>query len=422
MSGLTLLGGMMATGVLAPPTTLDVDFTGYTLGPMSAAAFLTASGLTFTRTTTSTVQTSASALDSTPAINDACIGDKGIGRGLVLQQNTWNRVGAANDNSPRDLTVSWTPGTATVTAAYAAGPDGVAPGVGCSRTNGTSGQYAPFGSHLNTDRYTFSSWQRSKDSATNGNMQQVWITSVPGDGIQVTRAASDTWARLQLSKGTTSRQYFDVCDGRNYTASGGDAAAARDVLVDYIQYEAGDFTTEAIPKGRTLRSNDALSYASGSNLIAANGQIKFYAKIITKFASTNQVYYDGTGGFPTVSAAWFLFSFGANNYAKIKDSDKKLYVKIAGGTEVASTNAISFALNDVVEFDVQVGNNVASVARYKINGGSWVDMVLATIPDVPSPGGAVSLFRDDSVAVTADTGQPPCWLQHIKFFRTGGPV
>ena len=412
-------GSPFVSALGTPIAGFYVDFSTLALGGMSAASFASATGLTFSRSTVSTVQTSDSTIDSSPAINAACIGDRTTGgsRGLVIQHNTRNALAG----NPRDLTAGWATGTATTTAAFAAGPDG---STAATRTNVTAGQYAPYGSVLTSARYCFSSWQRST-SATNGTMQQGWLTAAPGDGIQVRRAQTTTWGRLALPNGAVSRQYFDVSDGRDYSGSGGDAAVARDVLVDFMQREAGDFPTEAVTTSNAYRANDVLSIASGSSIVTASSRVRFYAQIIPKFASTSQVFYDGsTSGGPAASAAWYLFSWGANgqNYAKILDADKKLYVKIANGTEAVSTNAVSFLSTDVVEFDIEVGNSVASVARYRKNGGGWIDLVLSTISNVPAPLAGVGILYNDFGTAGSDSGQFPCWLQRVAFLTDADVV
>ncbi len=396
-----------------PPALLSVDLTGLTPGKYSAAAFLSATGLTFTRASASTVQTSASTLDSTPSTDDACIGDAGYGQGLVIQQNTKQLVGAVpGDNGPRDTAVHWTVGTAARTSAYSAGPDGIAPGVGCSRSNASSGQYSDFGNNLSSARRCFSSWQRSKDAATNGSMQMVWITTVPGDGIQTTRAASNTWARLSLANGTTSRQYLAVSDGRDYSGSGGDTARARDILVDYIQLEAGDWPSEAIPFELTRRSCDLLSYATGTDLIDS-GQLRFYAKCIPKSSTTQETYYDGSGGSGVSDYNYLLSWAGGAELVSIQRSTGKFFAFING--TVVESDAMTWARGDVVEFYVEMGAGLPSKMFYRVNAGAWVD--LNADDDVAGdvvPPGAVKIFAFDATP-TADSGQFPCWLQEVEF-------
>ena len=399
------------------PTTplLDVDFSALSLGGMSAASFLMSTGLTFTRTSVSTVQTSASAVDSTPGVDYACIGDRASGsRGLVIQHNTRNLY--STSGQARDWTSGWTGGSGCTVSA-STGVDGTA---NTGQLVITSGGFGPYLNSPASQRFTFSSWLRS---VVADPQQFAWNNGSTAANADVVNAAgTTTWQRLKIAKGTTTRQYSTVCDCRDYSAVGGTTAQARSVIADYAQYEAGDFVTEAIPTGTGYRTVDMLSYATGSSLVASTGEVRFYAKMIPKFSSTMGVNYDGTAA-NGVSAAWYLFSWGANgqNYAKINDSDKKLYVRIANGAAVTSTNAIAFSAFDVLEVDVRVGNNVSSVARYRLNAGAWVDLVLATVIDVPNPGAnPIRVLSNDNATANGDSGAFPCWLQRVTFHSDAG--
>ncbi len=403
------------------------DFSSLALGHMSNAAFVAATGLQFARTTGSTVQTSASTIHAGASADEPVIGNNTSDdsrRGLVIQPCTFNQVSASADNSPRDLNVAWAAGSsATVTSAYAAGPDGVTPGVGCTRAQISSGGYSPYASlgPLGVPAAAcFSSWQRSKDAAVNGDMQMIFVTATPSDGKTKTRAPSNTWGRMELLWAGSSYGAGAVSDSRDYSGAvgGGQSARARDVLVDYIQFEWGDYSTEAIPTGHSLRACDRVWDDDGATLVASNGQVKFEGSFIPKCASTQTIYRNSTAASAT-AAAWFLFSWGGggDSYAKIKTSDRKLYVKVEGGTEYVSTNAISFSREDVVDVVVNVGNGVASVAKYRVNAGSWVDLVLATVPDVPAPSGDVAYFFDDHASITGDSGQLPMWCRKVGFYE-----
>ncbi len=386
----------------------DFDFSSLAVGPMSASTFLTNTGLAFSRTTVSTVQTSASALDSSAAIDDACIGDAGYGRGLVVQPNTKNLFATG---SQRNWSSGWSTGS-LVTVASSTGPDGTA---ATGDLTVLSGGYAPFSDNLTSSRYAASAWLRSSVADP---QQMVWTTGAGGDSV-VTAAGTTTWQRLSIAKGTASREYFTVCDCRDYSGTGGTTARNRHVIADFAQYELGNNFTEAVSSATMARTNDRPKLTAGSSVITSDGQIRAYFKLIPKFATASQVFYDNaTSG---ALAAWYLFSWGANgqNYAKIKDSDKKLYVKIANGTELVSTNAVSFAAFDIVEFFVGIGSGVTSVAKYRVNGGSWTDLVLANVPDVPAPSGAISWLFNDNGGVTGDTGQFLCWWQRLTCYSAG---
>jgi len=144
---------------------------------------------------------------------------------------------------------------------------------------------------------------------------------------------------------------------------------------------------------------------------------------VVRHASSTKIYWNTDASTRGTETEWYLWSWGANgqNYAKFKDSDKKLYVKIANGSEAASTNAISFAAGDSVEVYLAAGGNVASVAKYKINGGSWTDLVLGTISNTPAPGsGAIRLFSNDN-ASTGDTGSMLIWLNRLTVYDSNAP-
>lgn len=412
-----MFGRFLVSGRSSAPLLLNLDFSGFTLGGMAAASFLSATGLTFVRSTASTVQISASTLDETPGVDYACIGNlNGTIKGLVIQQNTRN--GLSGTTSPRNLGNAWSGGTQSITYPFADSPDTTV--TGCSRTAGASGTYSNFGVAASNTRRYFSSWQRSFNVLSNGDMQMGWIANNPGDGLQAVRLANNTWARIGIANGVFASQYFTVCDARDYSGSGGQTARARDVLVDYIQYELGDFPTEAIPTALAYRKNDRISYTTGSNLIQ-NSRVKFNTTFYPKHASTMDVYYDASSSFSGASAAWYLWSFNGTgtDFARIDASTKRLSVKLANGTTVTSTNSVSWSQYDLVEIDMEVGNNIASVARYRVNGGGWTDLVLATVAGAAVPAGAFTFFASDIAGVdNIDSGHLPCWLSSIKMYGT----
>lgn len=407
------------------PYLLDADFTALNLGGYSASSFLSATGLTFTRSSTSTVQTSDTTLKDGLATNEAAIGNRTTTpskTGLVIQQPTFNWLSAPSTTN-RDLTTTWISGSgATVTKNYAVGPNGLAvpPDAGCSRVAVTSGGYGPYGSSFPGTRSCFTSWQRSVNPASNGDMMMICNQgAINSNAKHAIRLASNTWARLQISTVGVTFSAFTTVDTRDYTVAGGQAAKARDVQVDYVHLEAGDFPTEAHPSN-SRREGDKISVSNGGTLVATDGQIRFYAKFSPKHASSMQVYYNGSGSSGT-SAGWYLFSWGTNqqNYAYIKDSDKKIYVKIANGTEVATSVAMSWSQYDEVEVFLAAGSNNASDVRYRVNGGSWTPLSLPTVSNIPAPGiNPVAIFYNDYVSVaTNDTGQLPCWLHRVTFYR-----
>ncbi len=427
---------------------LDVDFSAWDAGFYDSTAFQARSftapdktdmGLTRSyigygteyHTQGETVQTSETTIlrsASSTQTDISCIGRHEAARslGLVVQPTIHNyspdHSHTPTVNGTRDITSStgWAAGFQdSVTTGYASSPDQSA--TGCSRISlsvvmGVGG-YSPFGQQSGAGPATFATWQRSKDESLSGDMLQVWTNNAASDYTLTSRAASNVWARVITT--VTSAQTVDAVipvEGRAIFGGPG----ARDILVDYAHSNRGVYITEAIPTARGQRTADRLRYITGSDLVAQNGQVKFYAKLTPKHASTHTTYANDTGGGGATFYAigyWTLFRWSSTDYARIRTSDNKLVVKINGGTESVSTNAISFSQYDVVEIEVSVGNSVASVARYKINSGSWVDLVLSTITDVPNPGAsAITFFTDvdsDSNLGGAFDGDRKSWTAWV---------
>lgn len=396
----------------------NADFSPFAVGPKSASSILTDTSLAFTRSTASTVQTSSSTINNTPAINDGCIGSiNGTVKGLVIQPNTRNQL---TTTQPRDLN-SWNTGSgATITTNFAAGPDGQ---VLADRANVASGGFGPYSTNGTASEQCYTSWQRSVTTSTMQMAENNGSENV-SPAICFNTGANTTWARLKLNNNGVSLQNFTAIETRTTTAVGGTITQARDVIVDYQQYELGSYPTEVIGTGNVARGNDRLYAAYGGNLIDS-GKVRFYAKFYPKHASTQTVYYD-SGFFGGAVSAQFLWSFGgaANiNYAKIDNSSKKLVVRLNNGTAITSTNTVSWSQYDQVEINIEVGSNSTSIARYALNGGAWVNLILANIVDVPICTGTFSFFFNEAITtLTQDTGQLPCWLSQIKMYGKVSPI
>ncbi len=433
----------------------DFDFTTLSTGLQAAATFLTNTavgntrGLTFTRPSVTTVQTSAATIVAGGVSNDACIGNitsDTSKRGLVIQNKTMNFLGTSPaNNSPRDVITTgagrWVAGGSLGvgnTYPYADSPDNTA--TGCSREVLLSGGYGTYKDGYGgsgggfTGRKTYSAWLKSTPAT--GTALQITLYVSPAYIQAGDSAVNSAWGRYVCVKGVEANTFnvgtAEARDMTPYANGTGLAAGARDHLIDYCMLEHGDFPTEATATAHLARYGDVVTYATGSELVSSNGQFKFYAKFSPKFGSTMQVPYTEQ---TTVAyqAGWYLFSWGAastprDNYAYIKDSDKKLYVRLAGGAEFVSQNAINFGQYQVVETFIQVGNNLPSIAQYRLGGtsGTWTDLVLGTIPGAPTPGANAVRFFGNSVVLATDgdidTGAFPCWLHRLSIYDTGLPT
>ncbi len=430
----------------------DFDFTTLSTGFQAAATFLTNTavgntrGLTFTRPSASTVQTSASTLVKGGTSNQAAIGNRTsdtANRGLVIQNKTVNLIGdaAAANNSPRNMATTgagrWTAGLNVVsTFPYADSPDGT--GTGCTRqvvTLVAGNGYAPYLAIPTLGANSVTSFWLKSTPTTGTAPMCVWEDGTPSanDYAAGSSAVVNTWARYTIKRGAQPiPSYIIGADTRDYSAAGGLTAASRDCLVDFAMHEHGDFPTEASETGVFARYGDVVTYATGSELIADNGQIKFYAKFTPKFSSTMQVPFNEATT-ALYEGAWALFSWGAagsswDNYAYILDSNKRLFIRLAGGLEYFSLAPIRFSQYQVVEVFIQCGNALPTIAMYRLNGsGTWVDLVMNTtvINEVPAPGtAAVRIMGLSNILASSgdnDTKALPCWLHRLSFYNTGLP-
>jgi hypothetical protein len=285
----------------------------------------------------------------------------------------------------------------------------------------------------NTNPMVASAWIK------NATKFSVFLTGSPGSPpTYSTTGGSGTWARLIVPvTGGSSVNGFMPVDGTNPDPAVG---TYYDALVDYCNLTLGTVEWECIPSTFAACAGERLRYSTGSALVAVDGQIKVRALLSPLHSSSTSVPYDpdvtaNCAKTITYEAAWYLFSWGkdARSYAKIKGSDRKLYVKIESGTEYASTNALSFAAHDEVEIFVAVGNGHPSNTKYRVNGGAWTDLVLATVPDVPAPSSnfVAFLYNDDTATNGdaskgddkgfGDVGQFACRLHRLTVFKSGKP-
>ncbi len=398
-------------------TLSDVDFSSLSVGTMTPADFTTATGLVLTRAAGSTtLQTSASTLVKAIPSGYARIGNRTslTSRiGLVLEQSTRNWVTSQlGIGALRSASSGWAAGSGAVISA-STGPDGTANN---GRQTVTSGGYGPYlNLAVGANRFCWSAWERSQSTS---QMQMGVNSGDPLTGNVALAAGSTVFQRLFIKNNGVARQYFGPVECR---ATGSSAAQARDVISDFAQTERGDFPTEVVDDASFYRKNDRLSITNGASVVGTDGRIRFYARLTPKFASTDSVLWEDSGGGTGTSANWFLWSFGGTgaNRAVIDATTKRLKVTI-GGVEVVSANALAWTLYQLLEISLEVGAGGASVAKYRVDSGAWNDLALPVVAGTPAPAGVMALFYNDAVAITADVGVPPAWLHRQTFYGPGG--
>ncbi len=413
-------------------TTIKAVFSNQNIFPLGSkppAYLLSQTGFAFTRNCATSVQTSASTVDMTALTHYPTFGcmrsDTLIPSGLVIQQRVRNMLITAPIGHRRFLGGSWIV-TGTGINTYPSESPTVNPagysgtGVGGTFSYVPSGTFGPYFDHGadTAVRYTYSHWFKSRV-----NFQAQITNSATNAFTFFNAGASNTWQRAVIVKGTASRRYWVSLEARAWT--GGDVAQLREAYMDYAQVEAGDWPSECQGDVGNIanREPDCLRWPDGTQILTA-GQVHFRAIFTPKFASTMEVYNCTSGATVAATAYHFLYSWGVTgeNRAAIKYSDHKLYVKFNNTGEITSSVAMAWSQYDLVEIEVKAGSNLTSVARYRLNNGSWVDLTLANVVQIPAPTGEVGILHD----VHANSGDLPesfpCWLHEVEFLGTTAGV
>jgi len=418
------IGPALSVCATVYPTSLPLfsaDVSELAVGKHSAASFLAATGLTFTRTTASLVETAPGVIDKTPAINDVCVGDlssNGTKRGVVNQQNVRGLI-----FHPRNLNgTGWPAGfLTTVTQPAVASPDGTTP---TNKADTSSGGYTNF---ADTDSVPppkcLSAYLRSVNPT--GGDQQLVLTPDGATGVIANGVSSQVWARFVASNTGAARRYACVSDCRDYSGAGGQSARARIVYADYFLLVKGGWAPTPIatitglwPSG--YRDADFARILDGS--VWTNGEtVSFRATLFPMFPSTMTVEYEGQSGAGT-SSKWMLWDAGTGApdtfQAFIHPTTKKLTL-IIDGVSHASTEALSWVIGDRFEIFMLAGNGEATVAKYRKNGGAWIPLTIASFADPAIfPAEPAAVFRSVSADPDGDVQAFPC---HWQSFDWGGP-
>jgi hypothetical protein len=383
----------------------EIDFTSLTPGSYVNATFLTATGLTsFTRADTTTtnqatVRKSETQLTSGIAANLPRAYFDGTYSGFLIEQKVQNFA-----PNPHNITTSWTASAqGTQTGGAVTGPDGTVTQASRIQLTATSqiSNYYDLGSD-SAVRWNMSVWQRSQSAfAGLGDMQQTSINFANSNSVPTTRSATDSWGRMSTAKGTTALRYWIPADSYDRSGQGGQTAKTRDVDVDFMHIERGDFATSAIG-ATTTRPQDRPKWTFSTS----GNRIRMHARFRPLFASSVQVW-----AATTALTLWPIYYIDASNLATVADSDKKVTVTVAGSA-LTTTNAMSWAAYDQVDVLIEVGNGVASVCKYSVNGGAWTDLILGTFSGNATPSADMSLFT----GATSDDNTLPCLVQKVRAY------
>lgn len=397
----------------------DANFAALALSDGSNSAALTTSvtnmGFTFARASAATVQTSASAVvTSGIAANQVRIGDAGSGPGLVVEPERTNIIADSRDMT----TATWTAADGTITANYAAGPDGsnVAQRTQLtainqvSRYKGTSTQI----NYTTGQPYTASLWVRrtTADETTSSYIHP------QGTEIGTTVTATSTWKRTQMvtasagSNGT--HQYVPNVTFDKSAIGGAGSASSRDYVVDLHQVELGKYATEAIitTTGSVTRNADRLYHTNDSVFQATNGTYNYVGFEIKFVAKSARADLEGAN----VSLFANNGASGAAIGATINVSTGMLSVQVGTVSQISNV-AITWAKDDVVEIWIETGANTTTVAKYRVNGGAVTNLTSAS-PQTQSPalaGNTLDFFGPAGGGTTS--GIVACRAQRISAYK-----
>jgi len=397
---------------VASPFLLDVDFSTFAVGSGSAA--LAAAGLSFSRalnakSSSETVQTSdTTVLSSGLTANVPRIGQRtssSTTRGIVLEESRTNLFPQC-----RQIIVSpLTAGTVTSTSDSFTAADGAT--VNRNRCQPASGGESPYYAGGSFAAACFSAWVRSGNGSTNS-----WQIAV-GDGTGNTRGVGGTvgptWQRAIVTCTGCSSIACVPVDGRNWT--GGPGAGARDAAADLMQAELigstfpGRFATEVVISDATstTRLGERLWHPTGSALVDGGRFTALWA-VIPKGDSSNY----NTSSIANQKIR--LVTFGASDYIEWDASTHKISV-VVGGSAWTPTTVVTWSQFDLLELFVGMGSaSINSIAKYRLNGGSVVDL-----GNSGSAQGALSPGSTADLLCNSTSNQFTCWFQHFSAFKSG---
>lgn len=378
-----------------PPVRWEAAFDALTPGALVAVP----GGLTLTRASSATAQTSASAIQSGIAVDVARVSGVGV-PALLFEEARTNYVPYA-----REVGNGWTLGSTTITANAAAGPDGSALADRVQGASGAFGPYRTFGDAgllaAATAKVVATIWRR----APNGVTSHGWYLQRASDGAIAANqndALTTAWERTSLSAVANATGYvFNSCEGRSISPL---VAGARDAYLDFLQIEAGSFATSAIVTAgaAATRAGERLYHAAGVAALADGGRLNLEFRFRPLGAATD---YGATGlTYP------FLWRTSTGQFAYFYTPTRQLAIN-DGTTELAFTPALSWAAGDTIDLWVSALGG-ASAAKYRVNGGAAVDLG-ATASLAAVTGTALDLL------CSGTTHQFTSRVERIRAYRAG---
>lgn len=389
-------------------------------------ALLADRGLTLTRASTATVQTSAAAMvTSGIGVDDPRIGDGGYGRGLVFEESrqgvllrsedftnaSWSRAPVALGISGDTTTApdgTTTADTVTDTADGGATQHYVSQPASGPPANGTvmtlsvlakAGTKSVVGLAPNNAGvgFTFDLSSGVVGAQINSAPIEKGVWSLGGGWYRCwlvfTFASASPISRLYMANTTASVLYTGAGTGT--------------VIVWGAQLEAGRWPSELVPTAGATASRLAERLTcSATPAIVRGGRIGLAAKLALKAS---------IGGTVDYSADPYLWSYDANNYASINRTTGAVTVVIAGSS-YTTASGFTAARGDVVDYWVEAGGGALNtVVKARKNGGAVT--TLGTSP--AAQGTHPSAAALDLLSNAGTSNHLSAWLQSAQAYAPG---
>lgn len=384
---------------------LDVDFTSLSTGAVS-----TPSGLTYTRASTATVQTSDATVVVGVANDTLRIGQRtssSTTRGAVIEESRKNIIFQSRDIQ----NASWTSSGVVTLTGSTTGPDGSTAANRAAIASGSNGRFQTRTTTANIS-VVYSQWIKGNGNTAN----QCYVDDSAGlvsGNVDPATVSTTAWSRKTAATCRANASSGSVTVGPHWggdlSGSGGLTAHAEDAYFDLMQAEvtaadgSAKFPTEAIVTTTAAATRAACRlYSSSLTGLVQNGVLDITLTFIPKGASSEYV-----NGDP------YFYYIDASNYAQYVVSTNKLKV-VTGGVSWTSTVTFTWARYDIVVLQIIAGGGgkVASLATVQKNGGSVTDIVNGAVissATLASSGTIDYLSNGSSNHLSA-------WLQRITIF------
>lgn len=391
------------------PTATLVDFTGATAGGQTQSAFRTAyAGMDFTRASAGTVQTGASAIDSTPAVNSPRFVQRGLGANtaLLVEESRTNVL-------KQSRALSTSPWTASGSATMTTGQASVDGSTGATRIQ-VSGNYSTLQAVTQAAPWVYSAW--IKPTSNGGLIQFESFVNTSSPFVSTNGPTPTAWGRYQCAAASGGQSTGNLVSAEGFNRVTGQINAPIDYAYDFGQCEAGNFVTSPIVTTTTTvtRAGDR-PFATVPTFYVVGGRASFF--VAMRPHGTASQYTEDKRFYTHTNTTTYLEFNHATQVPKVA----------CNGTAASFSSAMGWVnARDLVElFSQSGGGSLGSTLQYRLNSGLVTALIpLAAQPSIPSPVAIDILGNNASNVFSADLEKfgcaTPSWAIAIPF--TSGAV